>query len=271
MSQEFTVATANTKLGHMVRINGGLEPVADVDVLLLQEVHPDRDDLESRLHTETDLELAISAGGLGLAIAVHKDLPITGTDEARFIERGRFSRFAVCHLGEENIAGFRMRARGVLSATVELDEQSVEFMSVHAPVAFYPPGRRLYNQRFADMMSSLPPDHPIIVGGDWNSWPRASRHDKEIRERASLLTVDLQGQSTFCTDGTIFENISNGIQRLAPLAERAGIDPAYFSWDGELDALLYRNSDDGVDIEVVQSEVVPTLSDHGAILATFEL
>lgn len=268
MSQEFTVATANTKLGHMVRTHGGLEPVAGVDVLLLQEVHPDRDDLESRLHAETDLELAISAGGLGLAIAVHKDLSVTTTNESRFIERGRFSRFAVCHLGEENIAAFRMRARGVLSATVDLDDKAVEFMSIHAPVAFYPPGRRLYNQRFADMMSDSATDHPIIVGGDWNSWPRANKHDKAARQSSSLTEVDLQGQTTFSTEGTIFENISNRIQRLSRLAEISGIDPAYFSWDGELDALLFRDFDDA--LRVTHTELVETASDHKAIIATFE-
>lgn len=267
----FEVATANTKLGHMVRTDGGLEPVAGVDILLLQEVHAERDDLESRLRAETDLELAVSSGGLGLAIAVNRNLPVTSSDEVQFVKRGRFSRFAVCHLGQENIAAFRLRARGVLSATVELSDKAVEFVDIHAPVAFYPPGRRLYNRKFAEMMSSLPFDHPIIVGGDWNSWPRASRHDAEIRERASLLTVDLQGQNTFHTDGTIFENISRRIERLAPLAEHVGIDPAYFSWDGELDALLYRNAANGAGLEVVQSNVVPTASDHGAIEATFEL
>jgi exonuclease III len=269
MSQEFVVATANTKLGHMVRVGGGLEPVADVDVLLLQEVHADRDDLESRLLAETDLELAISAGGLGLAIAVSRNLPVTTTDESKFIERGRFSRFAVCHLGEENIAAFRMRARGVLSATVELDDKVVEFMSAHAPVAFYPPGRRLYNKKFADMMNHSSFDHPIVVGGDWNSWPRANKHDKAARHNASLTEVDLQGQITFSTEGTIFENISTRIQRLSRLAEISGIDPAYFSWDGELDALLYRDPEGS--LRVLHSELVDTASDHKAIIATFEL
>jgi len=271
MSREITVATANTKLGHMVHTDGGLEPVAGVDVLLIQEVHPERDDLEKRLLRETDLELAVAAGGLGLAIAVNRHLTITSTDEVHFVERGRFSRFAVCHLGEENISAFRLRARGVLSATVEIDQQAVEFIDVHAPVAFYPPGRRLYNRKFADMMSCLPSDHPIIVGGDWNSWPRPSRRDHEMWESAGLNHVDIGGVTTYSVKGTIFDNISSRIQQLAPIAERAGIDPAYFSWDGELDALLYRNPDDGVDIEVVQSRVVPTASDHGAIEATFAL
>ena len=271
MSQEITVATANTKLGHMVRTDGGLEPFAGVDALFIQEAHAERDGLASRLRAETDLKLAISVGGLGLAIAVRKDLPVAATRESRFIERGRFSRFAVCHLGEENIAAFRLRARGVVSATVELDDQAVEFMSIHAPVAFYPPGRRLYNRKFAEMMSRLPSDHPIIVGGDWNSWPRPSRRDHEMWESAGLNHVDIGGVTTYSVEGTNFDNFSRGIERFAPTAERVGIDPAYFSWDGELDALLYRNTANGAGLEVVQSKVVPTASDHGAIEATFEL
>ena len=247
MSETLTIATANTKFGEMVRADDGFGPFNErgVDVLLLQETHPDRDDLESNLRNGSDLRLAKAAGELGLAIAVHKDMAFDYGEEGIVLERNAVTRTIVDRFGSRATAAFRLRGRGVLNLVFEHEGQRMMVGTTHPPVPLAEPIR-------ADMVRILPyiykdVDMPVVVGGDMNHFRRRRPADINSWTEHGFQWVDIGDEPTYVAQGGE-----------SPLLPRLSF------LDAQLDAQWHTP-----DLEVVHAEVATVESDHDAILAEY--
>lgn len=219
----------------------------------MQETHPERDNIEDRLARETDLRLIHSAGGYGLAIAARKDFDIKSKSQTTLQERSRLFN-AVCNIGGENsMTAYRLRARGMLQATLTTPDGYVfTAATTHPTVPVKPYTRTKQIKRLGEELENI--DGPFIIGGDMNHWPGPRVADLRMCELAGLQRTDLQGETTY----RIEDSNHSWIGRIAFVRSRAA---------GELDALLYK----GDSLAIIGSRVIDIASDHRAIIANFEL
>lgn len=253
MAEIITVATANTHMGRMVRDPDGLTPFVNVDVLLMQEVHPERDNIERRLSEETDMRLVHSIGEYGLAIAARNNFDVQSISGIALQERPKLLQAVFSAGGESSITAFRLRARGMLRVMLATPKgNSLSVATTHPTVPVLPLSRSRQVTRLGEVLSNF--DGPFIIGGDMNHWPGPRDVDVEMCERAGLRRVDLDGETTY----RIEDSNHSWMGRVAFLRDRAG---------GELDAMLYK----GGSLALMSSNVVDIASDHRAIISNFKL
>jgi endonuclease/exonuclease/phosphatase family metal-dependent hydrolase len=251
-ARRLVVATVNTYFGRAVIDDGGLEAVANADVLLMQELfNPAGAGLESTLH-EYGFELLAAGGHFGLAIALRSNSAFVRTDkparstvlqQVGSIERKLITRFAKQQLEYSDL--------GVLAAHIETtDGHRLTIATTHLPVV------TSFRQRPRFLAQLLPEladpyyDGPLVLSGDMNHYPGPKRADLAFRWAAGLTAVDLGDEITWPSRKTTYAGRT--ISRL---------------FGGQLDDILYRGS--GMDS--VHNEVVDVASDHRAVVATLTM
>lgn len=232
-------------------INDGLARLGTADVLLLQEVKTDATTLESLLHKNTDLELALVGEGLGLAIAVKPWLKLKGTYEEILQKRGIVGRSVARTFSTREMAKFRLRARGMIGVSLETpQERALTVLTTHPTVPVRFAARRLQVELIGSKVADIA--DPVVLAGDMNHWPGPRKVDLAMHETAGLSMVETDGP-------TYYVNQS----RHAWLG-RIGMGSLI---SGQLDAMLYR----GDGLTPVQTELIDIPSDHRAISTTFSV
>lgn len=252
---EFTVATANTQLGKAVRTPGGLNGVADVDALLLQEVHSERDNLDEFLDKETDLTLACAADGLGLAIALRKSLYQTHKPREHVIQPATKS-FILPKLAKYNKSiTFRLRNRGALEVGTSIAGRKISIFTTHPNVPLRARSRAAHLAKLPNILDGA--TDIAILGGDMNHWPKPTEQDEQMRLDAHLKRVDIGRIETWHPE-------KSRQKSLALVAGKLGV-----VYGGQLDALFFRDPE--YNTHPVAAEVIEIASDHSAIKTTLQI
>ncbi len=251
-SRRLVVATLNTYFGRAVVEGRGLGPVADADVLLMQELFdPAASDLETMLR-EQGFELLAAGGHFGLALALRSTSAFSSAAEpvrstvlqpVGSVERTLITRFAKQQSEYADL--------GVLAAHLDSPEgRQLTIAATHLPVV------TSFRQR-ARFLSQLPTeladpfyDGLLVLGGDMNHYPGPLKADLAFRRAAELTAIDMRGAITWPSRRT--SHLGRKLNRLL---------------GGQLDDILYR----GADVEFVDKEVVDIASDHRAVIATFAI
>ncbi len=248
-SHRLVVATVNTYFGRAVARAGGLDAVANADVLLLQELFsPAASGLEKRLHSY-GFDLVAAGGHFGLAIALRTDSafvysgePVRSAvlEQVGSIERRLTTRFAKHPLEYSDF--------GVLAAHLDApDGRRVVIATTHLPVVSSFRQRRRFLSKLPTELNDAYYDGPLVLTGDMNHWPGPLKADLAFRRAARLTAVDLGDEITWPS------------RRTSPVGRRLTR-----VFGGRLDDILYRGSG----IDVVHQEVVDVASDHRAVVAT---
>lgn len=247
-----SVVTANAHEGRFVR-SGGLAKFADSDVILLQETHPDRDDLEATLEKETDLRLVIGSSAMRMAIAVNKNLTPSNSTEIPVQTAGNIINDLRSTLKPENRFIRRFRDRGFLSTTIEFDREPLTLLTTHINVAVRPKKRQDHLEQIPEILDRTVGS--LIMAGDMNHWPGPRPNDTQMQRSANLSRAQID-QPTW-----IHSQSGRKHQLLGGALEKVGL-----SMDAEMDAVFWRN-DRSLQLESVAVE--PIQSDHRAVVAVF--
>lgn len=239
MSERHSVVTANCEFGRFVR-EGGIEQFGDVDVMLMQEVQPERDRLRDYLK-DTNLEVAVASTGLHLAILVNRRLSVQGAREA-VVQVHPLKDHMLAQRGKLKD---RCRDRGVVRAQVE----GVEYVSMHAPVPIFHNIREVFLKRTAHELAPI--TNQLIVGGDMNHWPGPRAADRRFADELGLERLDIADKDTYHT------------KKSSGFGQKVMGRPRFL--DGQLDSVYYRD----VQLVVDSERVVEIPSDHSAIYAEF--
>ena len=230
-TENITIAAANAHRGRMIRDVEGLTPFRKVDVLLLSEVVPRRDDLKNNLQNN-GFQLAYS-DDLDVAIAVREGFKVLSTKEAPLTGDRFLKRF---------FARTRMRifgTRNMIIAKLETPTgEKLDVATLHPVPPIRPLARTKQVKAMDHVLENFVGSDRLVIGADFNHYPNPREVDIMVREKNGLIPVDLGGKATF------------------PYRRRA-----------QLDDMLYR----GKGIEEINTQVVDVKSDHRAIITTFSL
>jgi endonuclease/exonuclease/phosphatase (EEP) superfamily protein YafD len=251
-SHHLVVATVNTYFGRAVVDDGGLEALANADVLLMQELfNPAAAALEPRLH-KYGFELLAAGGHFGLAIALRSDSafaraeqPVRSTvlQQVGAIERTLIARFAKQQLEYTDL--------GVLAAQLETPEgHRLAIATTHLPVVTSFRQRARFLTQLRTELADTYYDGPLVLSGDMNHYPGPKKADLAFRRAAGLTAVDLGSAITWPSRRRSYAG-----RKLSRL------------FGGQLDDILYRGSGIGV----VHNDVMDVASDHRAVVATFTI
>jgi endonuclease/exonuclease/phosphatase family metal-dependent hydrolase len=249
-SLRLVVATVNTYFGRAVLEDGGLEAVADADVLLMQEVfNPSAYGLEPRLRSY-GFELLAAGGHFGLAIALKSNSAFTPTAEpARstvFQQIGTLERVLTPIFVRQELEYSDL---GVLAVQLQTsDGRRLTIATTHLPVMTSFRQRARFLARLPAELADRYYQGSLVLTGDMNHYPGPSKADRTFRRAAGLTAIDLSSEITWPARKT--GDVGRKLWR------RLG---------GQLDDILYR----GANIDFVREEVVDVASDHRAVVATF--
>jgi hypothetical protein len=247
MSEYLTFATANTHMGRLFKVRGGLDPLADSEAIGFQEVHPDRDPVEKRLSEDTDLVLAYAAPEFGLAIAVHKYLKVSNRHKAVLQERGNIGQ-RLMNLEARYKAAFRTRARGIQGLAIHTSVgQSVHFANAHPIIPFKPRQRGRQIRTIPIALAHV--GGPLVLVQDGNHCPGPRPVDRAMRYALDMKSVDIGDEPTYVLERSKHAWL--------------GVMPAF--WTLQFDDILYRG------LREVHTEVVDIDSDHRAIKTTLAI
>lgn len=223
--------------------------LADCEVVGFQEVHPERDKLEERLSTETDLALASIAPEFGLAIAVHKELKISEEHTAVLQERGPIGR-RLMNMETRHKTAFRTRARGLHGVTIEtVGGQKVHFANGHPIIPFKYRARNAQLRKVPGALAHI--KGRLIYVQHGNHCPGPRKGDIAMRRALDLKAVDIGKEPTYVLERSKHAWL--------------GVFPAF--WTLQFDDILYR----GNGLHEIYTEVVDIESDHRAIKSTFSI
>lgn len=258
MSETFTVATANTHEGRMLRDADGLAPFTDggVDTLLMQEVlGVDQPDLEARL-LQDNYTLAHFDRPSGLAIAVNRDSAFQtqeGSERTEVLQAAEKIGEVARRLNID--MANRLRQRGLIAVKLASAESTVTVATTH-PIVFV---RALARAKQVGAIGEVLDDEyyrddPLVVGGDMNHYPGPRKVDLRMHAATGLTAVEF--------DEATWRIAGSRHHWLAAIGSRVTgreID----SFDAELDAILYRGLVAG------KNSVVDITSDHRAAISDF--
>lgn len=253
------VATANTYESRMLYYSHGLKPFLEngVDVLLMQEVLSiPREYLEERLARD-GYSLTLFDEATGLAIATYQDSlyrpeqDSVRSDEIQRAERaGEFMRKKGLPLGN------RLRQRGMIATRLTDGHHKLTVVTSH-PIIFLRAHARAKQVKNISTRLQDPwyQEAPLILGGDMNHYPGPRQVDRRMYEATGLSMVEII-EPTWRIRGSKHEWLA----AIGSSVLRKSME----DFDAQLDALLYR------DLEVCDTSVIDIVSDHRAVIATFE-
>src|SRR5579875_2918396 len=195
----FVVATVNTYLGRTIKTARGLAPLAQADVLLMQELFsPSGYGLETSLQS-VGFELVAAEGHSGLGIAVRSDSAFRyGGDPVRSTvleQAGRAERVLLSTFSPEPLEYADL---GVLAAQLDGPGGSrVVAATTHLPVVTAFRQRARFLSRLPLELADPYYDGPLVLTGDMNHWPGPRMADLAFRRSAGLAAVDLGRQITW--------------------------------------------------------------------------
>lgn len=251
-SSRLVVATVNTYLGRTIKTAHGLAPLADADVILLQELFsPAGYGLEPSLHSVGfDLVAAEGHSGLGIALRSDSAYRYTGVPVRSTVleQAGTAERVLLTTLSREPLEYADL---GVLAAELDgPDGARLVAATTHLPVVTAFRQRARFLSQLSLELSDLFYDGLLVLTGDMNHWPGPRKADLAFRRRAGLAAVDLDQQITWPSRRT----------------GRAGRTVTRVI-GGQLDDILYRSGA----MNCVDREIVHVASDHRAVIATFTI
>lgn len=260
-SSRLTVATVNTHWGSLLHAADGLDPVADADIVLLQEViDPDNDCREDLLEA-AGFTLVYAAGRFGLAILARTATQfqmVPGSLREHLLQKMDAVEIRLMQRWAGRPHGFT--EHGMISARFTTpDKKVVTVANVHPSMPVKPVARSIQVSLMAGLLTGSDYAGPLVVAGDMNHYRRPGLVDEAMRKSASLVRVDLGEEVTWQARGTGQEIL---LGALARLQKRPTTD-----FDGQLDAVLYR----GDGLELSSAAVVDVKSDHRAVITTFSL
>ncbi|HEV7454438.1 MAG TPA: endonuclease/exonuclease/phosphatase family protein [Candidatus Saccharimonadales bacterium] len=267
---EIILATANTHFGRMTRSVDGLQPIAHADILTLQEQRdPEADKLQVQLD-RNDFTLVHAAGRYGLAMAIRtgSSLAVVPGSQRQEMLKGMNGVERRLKKRGSRLAG-NLPERGIIAVQFIAPEGPLSIATAH-PLP--PLRRRSRNTQIGRVGLALADPYyngNLIVAGDWNHYPAARLADIAMRQSAQLSTVDIGSEPTWGFRGLHQEWAARAVSMVAhPSRENLSNRGEQYldSYDGQLDAVLYRG-----DLQCTGAEVVSIESDHRAIVATFEL
>ncbi|HLU18772.1 MAG TPA: endonuclease/exonuclease/phosphatase family protein [Pusillimonas sp.] len=134
----------------------GLQP----DLLFLQEVQG-RNERQGILHAQHE--------SLGAALDMQY---CYGCNAIRpYTDHGNalLSRYDILHYENQDISDHKLEQRGLLHATIMVDETQVHCLVVH--LGLFAGGRTRQIMALVDRIKRMVPDHaPMIIAGDFNDW-----------------------------------------------------------------------------------------------------
>jgi len=229
-SENITIATANAQRGHMIRSSNGLTPFRNVNVLLLSEVKPRRDNLKENL-AKDGFHLAYT-DNLDLAIAVRDGYKVLSAQEYPLTSDSTFKRFLA-----SNRMGRLWGLRNMIVAEIETPTgEIIKTATLHPVPRAFEHARRKQVMAMGKIIGNFDDKELLVIGADFNHYPNPGKTDLNVREQNNLSSVGLNGKSTF-----------------------------NYRFRGQLDDMLYR----GAGIKPVKTELVDVHSDHKAIITTF--
>ncbi len=241
------VGTANTYLGKVLEDSRGLEPLADADILLLQEVDPVADRIDDLVRA-SDFRVSRIEQGTGLAI-LHRDTVSLTAASTSLLQRTPVFQRRIMQVFREH--DLKTIGRGTAQAEFETsDSTALTVVSAHANVPVRRGLRREYLRLLSKHMRAI--NGPVVLGGDMNHWPGPHKGDKEMATAAGLERVDIGDQPTY-TD-------VNSKHAWIGRASLGLIDV-----NAQLDSMLFTPEH----LEVQNAEVRDIASDHRAIVTTF--
>lgn len=231
-TENITIAAANAHRGELIRDTQGLVPFQNVDVLLLSEVVPKRDNLKNKLE-KGGFNLAYT-DNLDLAIAVKEGFKVLSAKEYPITSNGFLKRFSA-----RTRIGRLFGARNMIVAKVETPTgEQLDVVTLHPVPPVRPFARRRQVKAMGHILENFVGSDRLVIGADFNHHPEPRKVDIQVREKNRLLPVNLGGKETFI-----------------------------YRRGGQLDDMLYR----GKGIEAMQTQVVDVKSDHRAIITSFAL
>ncbi len=134
----------------------GLRP----DLLFLQEVQG-RNERHGVLHAQHES----LAAALGMDVCYGCNAVRQQTDHGNAL----LSRYPILSYENEDISDHKMEQRGLLHATVEVDDVQVHCIVVH--LGLFNSGRLRQIHALVERIKRMVPDHaPLLIGGDFNDW-----------------------------------------------------------------------------------------------------
>lgn len=152
------------------------------DLVFLQEVQG-RNDRLGILHAQHE----------SLAAALRLDVAYGCNAIRRHTDHGNalLSRFPILDYENQDISDHRMEQRGLLHATVRVRGLDVHCFVVHLGL-FGPSRNRQAEALIQRIESSVPPEAPIIIAGDFNDW--ADELSATLVKRLNLYEVFASAQ-----------------------------------------------------------------------------
>ena len=260
MSEQFTVATANTYYGQLLASADGLKPFLEreVDAILLQEVIGlTPEELEAQLHA-SGYQVSEFDPASGLAIALREDGMLVPTDDQgrqHVIQPvGTFSRFA---LKRQLPFAQRMRPRKLITAELATKEgKHITLITAHPIVFMRARSRSKQVRNIIDFVHDIGPDGTIILGADMNHYPQPRAVDRQLIGKAGLQLVEID-EPTWRIKGSKHEWAG----KIGSRAMKRELD----NFDAQLDSMWFTHATN------IGSEVIDIDSDHRAIISKFEI
>lgn len=255
MGAIITVASANTESGRMLR--EGFDAVSHVDVLLMQEVLGQPSQTARQLDAY-GFELAHVDPGTGLAIARSQDSlleVVEGGQEMAELSPALWRGAAASDLRTLQ----RLRARAAIGLTLRhrLIDTELFVVTAHPVVPVRARARARQIRALGAWLANYPAD-AVVLGADMNHYPAPGRVDAELEQMASMKRVELGDEPTWRMAGSNSERLG----RMMGFVTRRDLA----SFDGQLDAILYRGA-----LRPKRIDVVDIPSDHRAIVTSFDL
>ncbi|GGC81325.1 endonuclease/exonuclease/phosphatase family protein [Undibacterium terreum] len=258
-----------TAFGRRARIHGIKEAIdmLDADLVFLQEVQGQHDHHAFK-HTQWPVEAQhhFLAGENR-----HSAYGMNAVYEHGHHGNALLSRFEIASTANHDVSDHAYEQRGILHTVIRAPAAEIHCFVIHLGL-FAASRRRQVQALIREIQTSLPPDAPLIIAGDFNDWSNSLNHTLYAELGVSEVFDDGKHR------GGIASSIASMPQRVAAMAGLGGgvkpkiktgrTFPAGLPWL-RLDRMYVR----GFKVEhaqVMSGAPWTKLSDHVPIVATLE-
>ncbi|MDE2427417.1 MAG: endonuclease/exonuclease/phosphatase family protein [Burkholderiales bacterium] len=263
---QLRIATYNihkgvSAFGRKARIHGIKEAInlLDADLVFLQEVQGQHD-YHAEVHTQWP---QVGQHEFLAGESHHSAYGMNAVYEHGHHGNALLSRFPIASFANHDVSDHEFEQRGILHAVVHKSGAEVHCFVIH--LGLFAASRRRQVQALIDTIrSSLPPDAPLIIAGDFNDWnQKLSRTLYQELGVIEAFDVDAHhGTPTFSLKGV--RALLTGTK-----ARHARTFPAGLPWLC-LDRVYLRGFR-VAEASVLKGAPWSSLSDHVPITATLEL
>jgi len=232
----------------------------DVDLLFLQEV-------QGR-HDRNAVRYAAHWPQLGQHEYLADDLHHVAYGMNAVYDHGHhgnalLSRFAIASTHNQDVSDHAYESRGILHCAIDLGGVTVHCYVVH--LGLFASGRQRQTDALIDVVrSSVGPDVPVIIAGDFNDW--GNELSESLRSRLGVSEVFEHQADT--------SSLMTYLRKLGGMKPRAQTQPAR-TFPAALPLLrldrIYLRGFQVESAQVLQGGPWTSLSDHAPIISTLRL